>query len=110
MSPRIRRVLVWTVLAWALVVAPAPAGVVGARVTVTTSPTLISRSGSELGPVLIKNTGAAAVYLGGATVATTTGYELAAAETISLMLAADEALYGIVASGTVVLHKLENRK
>lgn len=86
------------------------ASVVAGRVTVTTAPTLISQSGSEIGPALIKNMGPDAVYLGGAQVTTTTGYQLSMNETLSITLGSGEAIYGIVASGTVILHKLENRR
>jgi hypothetical protein len=105
-----RRPLVFALLAWALFVAPASAVVIAARVTVTTSPTIISQNSSDVGPLLIKNKGAASVFLGGASVTPETGYELEAAEAVSITLGSNEAIYGIVASGTVVLHKLENRK
>jgi hypothetical protein len=100
----------WLLLVCLVLGVPASAGVVGGRVTVTTTPTLISQNGSDLGPLLLKNKGVASVYLGAANVATTTGYELEASETLSITLGSNEAIYGIVASGTVLVHKLENRK
>ena len=93
-----------------LLAVPVDGAVTSARIAVTTSPTLISQSGSEIGHALLKNTGAASVFLGGADVTTTTGYEFAVGETLSITLGSNEALYGIVATGTVLVHKLENRK
>lgn len=78
-----------------------------ARVTVTTTaglldPTLgsfpLSRS------FLVANIGAATVHLGSsAAVTTSTGLPLAAGETYVADLGKDERVYGIVASGTVVV-------
>lgn len=101
------RVLTLIVL---LVALPIEGAVTGARVVVGTTPTLLSQSGSEIGHALIKNAGAASVFLGGADVSPTTGYELGVSETLSITLGSNEALYGIVATGTVIVHKLENRK
>lgn len=106
---RSRIVLLVVISGW-LMMPPVSAAVAAARVVIGTSPTLISQASADLGPVLIKNRGTASVYLGGATVATTTGYELAVGETVSIALGGNEAVYGIVDTGTVLVHKLENRR
>lgn len=93
-----------------LLARPASAVIVGARIAIGTTPTLIAETASGVGPVLIKNAGAASVYLGGPTVTATSGYELVAGDAVSITLAADEAVYGVVVTGTVIVHKLENRK
>lgn len=101
---------VWLWVAFLVAADAVSAAVVAARVTVGTTPTLITRTSSDLGPVLIKNAGTVSLYLGGPAVTTATGYELGASETVSISLAANEEVYGVVGTGTVVVHKLENRR
>lgn len=56
--------------------------------------------------VRLKNTGAAVVAVGGSDVTATTGFEIAAGGEESFNLDAGETLYGIVASGTLVVEVL----
>lgn len=82
----------------------------GRRVTVTTAATRLDSQDSDATSgqaIAVTNAGATAVDIGDATVATGSGYELAAGATVSLELASDEALYAVAASGTVVIHVLE---
>lgn len=81
----------------------------GSRVTVATTATAISGADSDGvygSSVLVKNAGAASVFLGGSGVTTEAGFELAAGEAVSLDLNVSDSVYGIVASGTVVCHVL----
>ena len=84
--------------------------VVGARVTVNTTATLIASeaaAGPNVTPTLIKNPGASAVYLGGSGVTAAAGFELAAGEVVAIDLSED--MYAITASGTQVVHVLSTR-
>lgn len=78
-----------------------------AQVSVTTTATALttaetdSRSGES---IAVTNTDASvAVYLGPAGVTSSTGYKLAAGASIGVDLDLGETLYGITASGTVVV-------
>lgn len=80
---------------------------ISAAVTVTTSPTLILAADDLTRNVYIHNSGGAKIYLGGSTVTTGTGYHLANAESLSIVVPERETIYAIVASGTntiTVLH------
>lgn len=80
----------------------------GIRVTVATSATKLNGASSDSvagQSFLVRNRGAASVFLGGSTVTTAAGYELLADE--SLALDVNEDVYGICASGTVECHVLE---
>lgn len=57
--------------------------------------------------VAVYNNGAATVYLGDADVTTAVGYPVAAGEHFSIDLDTSEALFGIVAAGTVEVRVLE---
>ena len=87
--------------------------VVGKRVSVGTTPTLIDSSPSAGDPtigssLLIRNRDASAsVFLGASGVTTGTGYELLAGESLPLDMGRGESLYGICAAGTVSCHVLE---
>lgn len=73
--------------------------------TVTTTATLIDTSlatGREA--ALLRNNGAVTVYLGGSGVTTSTGFPLAAGESLTLPRGAS--VYGIVASGTCNVRSL----
>lgn len=79
----------------------------GRRVTVTTTATLLSTATVSGQSIAVTNKGAAAVDLGGSTVATGAGYSLAVDATASTDLDPGEELYAIAASGTVDVHVLE---
>lgn len=82
----------------------------GERVTVgTTAARLDTGAGSGYGhsAVLIRNRGTVTVDLGGASVASGSGFGLDAGESVSVDLIAGDPLYGIVASGTCVVHVLQ---
>jgi hypothetical protein len=84
-----------------------------ARVSVTTTATSLAAGDSADGlSVAVHNPGSVAVYVGGSTVTTATGFELGPQQTLSIDLdpprgpvagewGAGEALYGIVAAGKV---------
>lgn len=84
---------------------------VGARVTVTDTATVIEDAGSDdlvVGKsIAVTNRGTNPIDLGGVGVVFGDGYELRADETISIDMTPDEALYGIsAAAGSVVIHVL----
>lgn len=80
------------------------------QVIVGTTETLVYTAGTGGSNVLIRNPGAASVYLGAQGVLTTTGFALAAGDAVSMPLGPGDALYGIVALGTVTVHVLEPRR
>jgi hypothetical protein len=102
-----RRVLLVGLALWLGLAGPL-AALTAARVTVASTATLVS-TGSTTGgsSVLIRNAGAASVYLGAVAVTTATGFELPAGDAITVPLGPSEPVYGIVTTGTVVVHKLE---
>lgn len=59
------------------------------------------------GSCVVRNNGAATVYIGTSTVTTSNGFPLESGREIAADLAAGDALYGIVASGTVECRVLE---
>jgi hypothetical protein len=80
---------------------------VNGSATVGTTPTSILTA-TPGQTVVLQNTGAAAVFLGGSTVATSganLGYSLAAGASFTLPSVSEQGhvLYGIVASGTAVV-------
>lgn len=74
------------------------------RVTVTTAATLIYTSAGNSASICVFNRGAASVYLGGSTVATTTGAELPAGAAWCAVLGNGDRIFGIVAANTEVVH------
>ncbi len=87
------------------------AAITAAPVTVTTSPTLLYTAATGGSTVLLRNAGAASVWIGASNVnTTTTGFELPAGAGISLPMGPNDTVYGITASGTVVVHTLETRR
>ena len=80
----------------------------GVRITVTTSPTLLVDKGNDPMPFLIRlPAGADDVFLGDDAVTTSTGYQWVQTEgPISGELYGGEALYGTVTAGTQVVHVL----
>jgi hypothetical protein len=90
--------------------ASAGAAVVASRVTVAATPTVIlANTGTMPVAMVAVNQCASSVYVGGATVATTTGLELATGASISMVLSSGETLYGVVASSTCRVDVLKNR-
>lgn len=84
--------------------------VIGLRVAVANVPTLVVAADPDGSSVLVRNAdAAAAVDLGGPTVATGAGFSLGAGAAVSLDLAPNEKLYGVTASGSITVHVLENR-
>lgn len=75
------------------------------QVTVTSSATQIKAALSTRAAILVTNAGTATVYLGDASVTTSTGFPLAAGATVGLPQAT--VLYGIVASTSQVVGYLE---
>lgn len=71
-------------------------------VTVTTSATVISTGPADGHEALVVNTSpSTSIYIGGSDVSTSNGVELAPDASLSVDLANNEIVYGIVASGTV---------
>lgn len=71
-------------------------------VTVATTPTLICDGGARVNPdqvVILVPTGGATVYLGDASVTTSTGFPVAAGGVFKWALTG-ESIYGVVASST----------
>lgn len=100
------------VVAWWLVIVAGLTALTVSRVTVQTTPTAIYTSaGGGNSRVLIRNAGAAAVYLGSVMVTTATGFELPAGDAVTLFLEqANDTVYGVVTSGTVVVHVLDSNR
>lgn len=84
----------------------------GRRVTVATTATRLDvadTNNTNRRSLRVLNTAAtAAVILGGSDVTATSGYSLAAGANITIDLAHDETLYGIVAAATETVHILES--
>ncbi len=77
-----------------------------AQVTVGTTATLLSGTDTDAVPglsVAVQGPSGATVYLGGADVTTATGWPVAAGATFAVDLRAGDALYAVVASGTVAV-------
>jgi hypothetical protein len=71
-----------------------------AKVTVTTSPTLVVPKDDKPRTIYIHNSAGVIIYLGGANVTTSNGYHLGNGESQELFVPTNETLYGIVAAGT----------
>jgi hypothetical protein len=88
--------------------------IISSRVTVTTAVTLVVDPvrGGVPDPIAatIRNAGGVAVFLGGAGVTATEGYEVAPGGTIGLDLVAGDVLYAITASGESTLHVMRFRQ
>ena len=77
------------------------------KLTVTTSPTLVTTGKTGASWVqLHAPTGGNTVYIGDATVSTTTGFELVKGTVVQIWLAETDQLYAIVGSSTEVLYWL----
>jgi hypothetical protein len=88
--------------------------IIGARVTVTTSPTqiVLPTYGSATDPVTgsLLNLGPADVDLGGAGVTAGAGYLLRVGGTFDVDLIGGDVLYGVVAASTAVVCVLKLRQ
>lgn len=84
--------------------------IISNRVTVTASATLVvdtfrgDNSFRDSTSSSVKNAGGASVFLGGAAVTAAGGFELAPGQIMTIDHVAGDDLYGITASGTVVVH------
>jgi len=72
----------------------------GKQVTVTTSPTLLTGGNTGRFTIAVPTAGTASVFLGGANVATGTGYELEKGKQVTLESPNGDPVYGIVATAT----------
>lgn len=82
----------------------------GTRVSVAVTVTKLNTTGSDSvsgSSLLVRNRGAASIFLGASDVTTATGYEVLADESLPVDIDAGEDLYAICASGTVACHVLE---
>lgn len=79
-----------------------------AEVSVTTTATVIAAANNGRQSLLIKNIGAATVYIGPSGVTTATGYPLDAGEVLELS-GQTGAVYGRVAAGTNLVRTLEEQ-
>lgn len=80
--------------------------VAGSVVTITNAATLITKTDIGGRVTALKHRGTNPIFLGGPNVTTGTGYQMNTGDGLTLDLAAGDALYGIVASGTEPLHVL----
>jgi len=104
-----RRAFVLGLACWLVVTVPLAALTVS-RVTVATTATLLYTAAAGGSTVLIRNAGSASVFLGDATVTTSTGFELVASDALSLPLGPNDTIYGIVATSTNRVDVLESRR
>lgn len=79
----------------------------GAQVTVNTIATVLVAATAFDQSVNLHNSGGGVVYLGDATVTTSTGYKLDNGDKLTIMVGDHEALYAITASGTNVVSVLK---
>jgi hypothetical protein len=75
----------------------------------TTAALVIAGDTNARTTVVVGNRGAASVFVGGSAVTTATGFEVKSATDAFVHLDPGEALYGIVASGTVAVSAFRNR-
>lgn len=75
------------------------------RVTCDTSADAIASNDS--GRYVVRNRGSVAVYLGGAAVTSSDGFQLDPGESASFDLNGSDDLYGVVASGSAAVHVLK---
>jgi hypothetical protein len=88
--------------------------IISSRVSVTGTATVLSDPtrgsiGDPIG-VVVKNTGGTSIYLGGSGVTSAAGLELAPGETLNIELMGGDVLYGITASGTVIVSIMKLRQ
>lgn len=78
------------------------------RVTIATTATLIYTAPlAGNSRVLVRNPSAVSVYVGPAGVLTTTGFEIAAGDSIGINLSYGDTLYGVVAAATQVVYTIQ---
>lgn len=80
-------------------------GISTRQVTVTTSPTILVDNTAEAEEVHLHAAGGQKVFLGGADVTTTAGFELVSGEKITLQ-SKNNPIYGVTASGTTIVQVL----
>lgn len=81
------------------------------RVTVLTTPTLIYTAPANGGRIVIRNASSASVYLGPVNTSITTGFEVLAGDAVTLTLdQSAETVYGVVSTGSGIVHVLESRR
>lgn len=97
----------YTFAALLLLTLPLSADVNVLRVTIATTATVIyTVPGNTTQTVLVRNPSAVSIYVGAASVTTANGFELATLDAASFALAPGDVLYGIVATGTQVVHRV----
>lgn len=83
---------------------------VATRVTVATTgggTAIYQNTGGRAVLVNVRNRGAVAAYIGGPNLTTSDGYQLDPGEAVDVRLQGEEALFGITASTTCVVHVLK---
>ena len=79
------------------------------QITVAATATLIATIPAGGGTVFITNTDSSVtVYIGGSAVTTSIGFQLLAGQSLSGTFAPGENIYGIVSTGTLVVHYFMN--
>lgn len=86
---------------------PADAIVQTQRITVATTATLIWTAPAGSGRILVRNPSTVSVYVGGSAVTTATGFEIAAGDSLGIMLANRGTIYGVVAAATQVVYTIQ---
>jgi len=76
--------------------------IVSQQITVGTTIVLLAQGGDDGSSVSITNKGTASMYVGGADVSTSTGYEVVAGSALGADLNAGEKLYGVAAANQLV--------
>lgn len=77
------------------------------RVTVAATATVIyAVPDNRARTVLVRNPSSVSVYFGNSDVTTSNGFEIAAGNAASFVLEPDDTLYGVVATGTQVVHRV----
>lgn len=76
------------------------------QVTVGTSATSVIAAGVAGLRAVVRNAGSTSVFLGPAGVTTTTGYELAAGDSVEVPVNGGGEVFGVVATGTEPVHVL----
>lgn len=80
--------------------------VAGSVVPITNAATLITKTDIGGRVMTLRHRGTNPIFLGGPSVTTATGYQMNTGDALTIDLAAGDAIYGIVATGTEPLHML----
>lgn len=101
-----RMIRLWLIgLGLWLACATSASAITYARVTVSTSATLLyTAPTSGAGRVLVRNPSAVSLYVGDINVTTATGFEIAAGDALAVNLSNGDRLYGIIVAATQVIH------